>query len=80
MIFYDLNHHANLGIQKDFYEIIITYMNLSRGKAFPVSFPNAIIDYQRSLVSGQEVYLEKGRKYKAGIFWLVMQRIVNRNI
>jgi len=79
MIFYDLNHHANLGIQKDFYEIIITYMNLSRGKAFPVSFPNAIIDYQRSLVSGQELYLIKGERIMPVFFWLVMQR-VNRNI
>jgi len=46
-ILYDLKHHADLGIQKDFYEIIITFMNFARGKAFPVSFPRAIIDFQR---------------------------------
>jgi hypothetical protein len=47
MILYYLKDHADLGIQKDFYEIIITFMNFARGKAFPVSFPKAIIDFQR---------------------------------
>jgi len=81
MIFYDLNHHANLGIQKDFYEIIITYMNLAKGKAFPASLPKAIVLISRKIVSGQELYPDKRRQEEGRSFpgWCDA-KIVNRDI
>jgi hypothetical protein len=55
-------------------------MNFVRGKAFPVSFLEAIIDFWRSLASGQKLYRAKRRKRIMPVFsWLGCKEIVNRD-